>query len=296
MVVALFFAIRLSKGISSPIEALRDASSKVAQGDFGHQVADVPGAPMDVRELLRSFNYMSEELKSQEQNKREFLSDVAHEVRTPLTIIKGNLEAISLGVSEPDAETLDSMSNEVTRLEGLLSNLDQLDTIGVLPDLTTAAVPPAELVRKAISSAQGAASGKGISLEQSVQEGLPEVQADQDSVSQVFSNLLSNAFRYTPPGGEVTIKAFKDSDRFVTFQVTDTGTGISPQDLPRVFERFYRGDKSRTRATGGSGLGLAIAKRAVERQGGTIWAESVLGNGSTFSFTLPVSSPSSTFA
>lgn len=296
MVVALFFAIRLSKGISSPIEALRDASSKVAQGDFGHQVADVPGAPMDVRELLRSFNYMSEELKSQEQNKREFLSDVAHEVRTPLTIIKGNLEAISLGVSEPDAETLDSMSNEVTRLEGLLSNLDQLDTIGVLPDLTTAAVPPAELVRKAISSAQGAASGKGISLEQSVQEGLPEVQADQDSVSQVFSNLLSNAFRYTPPGGEVVIKAFKDSDRFVTFQVTDTGTGISPQDLPRVFERFYRGDKSRTRATGGSGLGLAIAKRAVERQGGTIWAESVLGNGSTFSFTLPVSSPSSTFA
>lgn len=302
MAVALFLAVRLSKGISSPLEALRDASSKVAQGDFGHQVADVPGAPMDMRELVRSFNYMSRELKAQEQNKREFLSDVAHEVRTPLTIIKGNLEAISLGISEPDEDTINAMSNEVTRLEGLLANLDQLDMVQASPALKTVPVLPSELVSRAAASVQGLSSGKGIAVEQRVEEGLPPVQADLDAVSQVFSNLLSNAFRYTPSGGTITIRAYKgygsdhdkETEPFVTFEVTDTGEGIAPEDLPRVFERFFRGDKSRARATGGSGLGLAIAKKVVERHGGRIWAESVLGQGSSFFFTLPVSSPTST--
>ncbi len=285
--VALFLAVRLSRGISRPIEALRDASSKVAQGDFGHQVKEVQGAPTDVKELLKSFNYMSGELKSQEQGKRGFLSDVAHEVRTPLTIIKGNLEAISLGAIEPDEETIAAMSDEVTRLEGLLSNLDQLDTFGVLPELTTTSVSPAELVQRALSSVQGIASRKGINLEGSVEDGLPKVHADPDAVRQIFSNLLSNALRYTSTGGAITVKAYEDSAHYVVFQVTDTGTGISSEDLPRVFERFYRGDKSRSRSTGGSGLGLAIAKSAVERQGGSIWVESVSGEGTSVFFKLP---------
>ncbi len=285
ILVAWGLATRLSKGISDPIENLRLASSRVAHGEYGHEVQDSPGAPSDIKELLSSFNHMSRELEKQEETKRDFLRDVAHEVRTPLTIIKGNLEAISLGVANPDAETLGVMTDEVTRLEGLLGGLDQLDTVRVLPEVKLSPVSPLELVQKAIASVQAVASSRNIELTQEVQEGLPVVLADTGEVRQVYSNLLSNAFRYTPDDGRISLTAKKSTDG-VEFTVEDTGPGITAEDLPKVFDRFFRGDRSRARATGGSGLGLAIAKRAIERQGGRIWVCSPSGEGASFHFTL----------
>jgi len=303
--ISLFLALVLATGMSQklidPIEKLRDAAEKVSKRQFGEVVRINPkDHPQEIYELVNAFNSMSTDLALSEERKRELLRDIAHEIRTPLTILSGNLEAVSEGVTQLDEETLKSMSEEVSRLSALVASLRELDEAREGRGFDLEPVTPSSLVQKAFLSVQGAAAKLGISVETWVEEGLPLVRADPFRVQQVFSNLLSNALRYTPRGGSIRIEAscgkkvshalLRQAARdAVVFSVKDSGPGIPDEDIPKVFERFFRGDRSRSRATGGSGLGLAIARSLVEGMGGTIWAENRPEEcGSVFSFTLPV--------
>ncbi|QUL97656.1 MAG: HAMP domain-containing protein [Candidatus Fermentithermobacillus carboniphilus] len=288
--MALVLGARMSLRLARPIERLKDASVKMAKGRFGERVeCEDPGIPQEIQELIKAFNAMSQELESVEKKRQELMRDIAHEIRTPLTILSGNLEAIATGVIELDEDTLKVMSGEISRLSGLLSNLEELDRASSGYNFNPRAVSPESLVQKAASSVQGVAGTRSIRVDTFIEGGLPYVFADPDRVQQVFSNLLSNAIRYTPTGGWVKIEARKDSShKWVVFTVRDSGPGIPDEDMPRVFERFFRGDRSRSRATGGWGLGLAIAKSLVEGSGGSIWVEKDPEGGAAFSFTLPV--------
>lgn len=287
-------AVRFSGRISRPIEMLRDASARVARGEFGYTVSlparEAEHVPAEIDQLISSFNTMSKELREAEERRRELLRDIAHEIRTPLAIIKGNLEAISEGVAEPVPETLQAMSEEVARLTGMVESLSEIDRMesSQNSDIAPRAVSPYALVDRAMSSVQGLAQAKGIVVERQVSPGLPDVFADPDKTQQVFANLLSNAVRYTPEKGRIVIRAeHADNPREVLFKVEDSGPGINPHHLQKVFDRFFRADPSRARSTGGWGLGLAIARSIVEASGGRIWAENVEGGGARFSFTLP---------
>lgn len=292
-ILALILGIRLSCGLARPIERLRDASEKVARGKFGEKVEiEDSRIPDEVKELVRAFNRMSSELESIERKRRDLMRDIAHEIRTPLTILSGNLEALSAGIVKFDNDTLKAMSEEVARLTGLVENLRELDQASSGHNFNPRPVDPNSLIQKAASSIQGIAGKRQIRIEVSPEKGLPEVNADPDRVQQVFSNLLSNAIRYTPPGGWIKLSARKDPGREqVIFTVRDSGPGISGDDMTRIFERFFRSDPSRARMTGGWGLGLAIAKGLVEASGGTIWVEKDEEGGAKFSFTLPIYKP-----
>lgn len=287
ILLAIGLAVRLSKTLSKPFEDLKDAACRVAKGDYSRShVAVDPSLPAEVTELANAFSSMAAAIEREEQSRREFLRDIAHELRTPLTILKGNLEAISLGVVKPEEEVMNAMAEEVSRMESLVESLRELDNAFRHANFHFEAVNPGELIQYAASSVQGLATAKGIRIETSVQKGLPAVWADPSKIQQVFSNLLSNALRYTPAGGTITLGACLSPDaKSVVFKVSDSGPGIKPSDLPRVFDRFYRGDPSRARSTGGSGLGLSIAKEIVERCGGRIWAENT-ETGAVFSFEI----------
>jgi signal transduction histidine kinase len=207
------------------------------------------------------------------------------------------MEGLAEGVVEPTEETWTLLYAEFERLGRLVDDLRRLSRAeaGQL-DLTMAPVSPAEVVRLTVGGMLPLFDEKGVELKSAVPGDLPSVLADVDRVVQVLSNLLSNALRHTPDGGRVVVEAEASDDDEVTFEVTDTGTGIAPDHLERVFERFYRVDKSRSRgeARGGSGVGLAISRALVEAMGGRIRVESPgLGEGATFAFTLPVSRPRS---
>jgi len=239
---------------------------------------------------------MARALEEAERRRMEVISDVSHELRTPLSTIRGYVEGLAEGVIEPSQETWTLLYAEFERLGRLVDDLRRLSRAdaGQL-DLTMAPVSPAEAVRLAVGGMIPLFDEKGVELKSEVCETLPSVLADVDRVVQVLSNLLSNALRYTPDGGRVVVEAEAGGDE-VAFEVTDTGTGIAPEHLERVFERFYRVDKSRSRgeARGGSGMGLAISRALVEAMGGRIWVQSPgLGKGATFAFTLPVSHPRS---
>ena len=271
------------------------ATSRIASGRYGERV---PVRDADeLGELSQSFNVMARALEEAERRRMEVISDVSHELRTPLSTIRGYMEGLAEGVVEPTEETWTLLYAEFERLGRLVDDLRRLSRAeaGQL-DLTMAPVSPAEVVRLTVGGMLPLFDEKGVELKSAVPGDLPSVLADVDRVVQVLSNLLSNALRHTPDGGRVVVEAEASDDDEVTFEVTDTGTGIAPDHLERVFERFYRVDKSRSRgeARGGSGVGLAISRALVEAMGGRIRVESPgLGEGATFAFTLPVSRPRS---
>jgi two-component system sensor histidine kinase BaeS len=218
------------------------------------------------------------------------VADVAHELRTPLSNIRGYLEAIRDGIKKPDADTIRSLEEEATLLSRLVDDLQELSLAesGELR-LNCQTEDIVELIKQAIAMKQTQAAARGVLVSADVPGKLPLVSIDSLRIGQVLRNLLDNALAHTAKGGTITVTARQEGNRRVEVAVTDTGEGIPPEDLPHIFERFYRVDKSRTRATGGSGLGLTIAKRLVEAHGGNIEAQSELGKGSRFSFTVPVS-------
>jgi signal transduction histidine kinase len=266
------------------VEALSRAARGLARGDFSQRV-DVRSRD-EVGELARTFNTMAEELKRADEMRRNLVADVAHELRTPLTNIRGYIEAIRDGLVKPDAATLNSIYEEVLLLSRLIEDLQllALAEAGQLP-LHLQTCDLSEVVRKAAAAVQPQAEAKGLSLTVAVPGRLP-VRADPERTGQVLRNLLTNAVNYTPRGGRITV-AVEEAGEEAEVRVVDTGVGIPPEELPYIFERFYRVDKSRSRATGGTGLGLTIARRLVEAQGGRMRAESQVGRGSTFIFTLP---------
>jgi signal transduction histidine kinase len=285
-VIAIALTFVLSRGILRRVAALTTAVQKMARGDL-HQRVD-NGAKDEIGRLAHAFNAMADSLARIEQLRRNMVSDVAHELRTPLSNIRGYLEALQDGVVQPTRETIDSLFEEAMLLNRLVDDLQELALAeaGQLK-LARQQVTIAELVDKAMQALQYRASDHQISLQTQVTPDLPAVYVDAERIGQVLRNLLSNAVEYTPPGGQVIVNACQMQDH-IEVSVHNHGIGIAPEHLPYLFERFYRVDSSRTRATGGSGLGLAIVKQLVQAHGGRVWAQSVLNQDAKFFFTLPL--------
>jgi signal transduction histidine kinase len=242
----------------------------------------------EIGKLAHAFNTMADSLAHSEELRRNMVSDVAHELRTPLTNIRGYLEGLKDHVVEPTQEIIASLYEESLILSRLVVDLQELSLAeaGQLYLLRKPLVLE-EIISKAVASLQLQATSKQLLLFVDLPPILPRVMADAERVGQVLRNLLSNAITHTPPGGEITVRARANYDEAL-ISVQDTGAGIEEEHLPNVFERFYRTDASRSRATGGSGLGLAIVKQMVEAHHGHIEVESTPGRGSCFTFTLPV--------
>ncbi|NIL99089.1 MAG: hypothetical protein GTO62_18805 [Planctomycetales bacterium] len=234
---------------------------------------------------------MASRLEQTETLRRELIGDVAHELRTPLTAIKGSMEALIDGVLPATTKTFQQVYQEADRLQRLVHDLAELSRVEAgAYQLNKRPVSIAALVEGALARLKLQFEEKGVLLEVQLPPNLPDVRVDDDRIGQVLLNLLGNALQYTPMGGSVLISA-DQCDHEVRISVSDTGIGIPAEHLAHIFTRFYRVDKSRSRAGGGSGIGLTIAKHLVEAHGGRIWVESPgAGQGSTFSFTLPLSS------
>ncbi|MFN8487996.1 MAG: ATP-binding protein [Caldilineaceae bacterium] len=285
-VIAIGLTLLLSRGILHRLDALTTAVQKMERGDLRQRVAN--GAKDEIGKLAHAFNAMADSLARIEQLRRNMVSDVAHELRTPLSNIRGYLEAIQDGVVRPTRETIDSLFEEAMLLNRLVDDLQEL-AMAEAGQLKLARQPVAvgEIVEKALQTVQCRAGEHQICLSANVASNLPPLTLDAERIGQVLRNLLNNAVEYTPPGGQVTVNA-KQVNGDVQVSVYNNGIGIAPEHLPYLFERFYRVDHSRTRKTGGRGLGLAIVKQLVEAHGGEVWAQSTQGKDATFFFTLPV--------
>ncbi|MCS6888925.1 MAG: ATP-binding protein [Chloroflexus sp.] len=286
MAILLGMAAVFSRRISAPLRQISAAAHAIADGDHSSRVQ--PANVRELAELAESFNRMAAALQQADQQRRQLTADIAHELRTPLSIIKGRLEGLQDGVYEADAEQIETLLAEVALLERLINDLHllALADAGQLP-LYREIVAPVMLVNEAVRSFAQSAAERDIRLTASTADDLPDIEVDPQRIAQVLGNLISNALRHTPAGGIVSVTVAAEPNG-VIFRVSDTGPGIAPADLPHIFDRFYRADRARTRSSGGAGLGLAIARRLVEAHGGQIWAESELGRGTTVSFRLPV--------
>ncbi len=282
--VALVLTFFLSRRIVAPVESLAKVAQSVAQGDLSVR-AEVKSRD-EVGELSRIFNSMVGELSHTEELRRSMVADLAHELRSPVTNIRGYIEGITDGVIKLGPGTLDSMHGEVLLLTRLINDLQDLALAesGQMR-LYMEDCDLAELACRAVASVRPRAQAKQVTLRVDAPTKLP-VLVDPGRVNQVLRNLLSNAVEYTPPGGDVALIAVASGSQ-VQVTVKDSGPGIPVEDLPHIFERFYRVDKSRTRATGGVGLGLTIAKRLVEAHGGTLQVHSEVGVGTEFMASLP---------
>ena len=285
-VAAIALGLLLTRYIVRPVRRLTESAQSIARGDFSRRI--VVGSGGELGELARAFNVMAESLEHNERARRNLVADVAHELRTPLTVIEGTVDGILDGVFQPDPEQLKIVKEEAGILAKLVSDLRDL-SLAEAGHLRLAKEPfdPTELVDVAVKGMSIAAREKGIRLAVKAETNGMNLVADRNRVTQVLSNLLSNALRHTPVGGRISVRV-RSEDGWVHFGISDTGEGIAAEDIPHVFDRFYRADKSRSRRGGGSGLGLAIAKQLVEAHGGRIWVESERGKGSTFHFTLPL--------
>jgi signal transduction histidine kinase len=292
-VVAVILSIFVSRRVVLPVQEMQIASQRIADGFYEERVG-VPGnaghAQLDeLGRLAQSFNRMAARLEETEAMRRDLIGNVAHELRTPLTAIQGYMEGLIDGVLPAEPETFQQVYREADRLQRLVRDLQELSRIeaGVFK-LNLQPLPPARLVESVLARLNRQFDEKGVAFKTDLPRDLPAVRADEDRIGQVLLNLVGNALQYTPAGGQVCICARREGED-VRLAVTDTGIGIAPEHRPHLFERFYRVDKSRSRAGGGSGIGLTIARHLVEAHGGRIEATSGgPGEGSTFSFTLPV--------
>ncbi|MDP8923128.1 MAG: HAMP domain-containing histidine kinase [Chloroflexota bacterium] len=287
LAAAVLASLFVSHQLARPIQCLAAASRRIARGERGERV-EVGGAT-ELAQLAASFNAMAEAVEDAERRRLELIGDVAHELRTPIATLEGYLEGLLDGVVEPSDRVWAKLHTEAGRLRRLVEDLQELSRAEAHQlSVPQRAVAPAGLVRAAVERIESDVAAKGLALAVDVPDDLPAVRADPDRAVQVLTNLLTNALRYTPAPGEIAVSAMRAGD-MVRFQVRDTGIGIPPEHLPHVFERFYRVDKSRSRALGGAGVGLTIARALVEAMGGRIWAESPgAGRGSTFTIELPL--------
>lgn len=284
---AVALSLLLARRLSAPLVSMTQAAQAMAQGRLDQRVS-VQSAD-EIGQLAGAFNTMASSLERGETLRRNLVADVAHELRTPIAVLRADLEAIQDGVYPPTPQRMTALREEVDLLARLVADLQELSLAeaGQLA-LERRPVDLAALCRQVATGMAAQAGARGVRLELGrTDQAISNV--DPDRLGQVLRNLVSNALRYTPAGGAVTLECVRAGDgaRRATLAVRDAGAGIAAEDLPHVFDRFYRGEKSRARATGGAGLGLAIARQLVEVQGGAIRAESTLGQGSVFYVELP---------
>ena len=275
----------LSRRVLGPVETLTAAVRRMEQGDLTQRVESRSGD--EIGELAGAFNAMAETIARAERLRRDLVNDVAHELRTPLTNIRCQVEAIQDGLVAADAAALSSLHEEVMLLNSLIDDLRDLSLAdaGRL-SLNRQPVAVDEAISSVVAAFRPRATAGDLKIEVNVAEGLPEVDADPVRLGQVLRNLLENAAAHTASGGRLEVTAVA-RDGAVAITVRDSGSGIAPEHLSRVFERFYRTDPSRSRTTGGAGLGLAIVKQLVEAHGGTVGVESKPSHGAAFTVTLP---------
>lgn len=287
-IVALGVSLYLSQRVVRPLRRMMAASQRIAAGNLDERVPE--NGTDELGQLAGSFNRMAVQLQDVESRRRQLIGDVAHELRTPLTAIKGSMEGLIDGMLPASKDTFEQLYQEADRLNRLVDDLQELSRVEAgAYKLQLHAVDLSSLVRIVSKRMTVSFNEKKVKLTVDLPPDLPAVQADDDRIIQVLTNLISNALRYTPPGGEVTVVACRQ-ENLVQTTVRDTGIGILQEHLPHIFTRFYRVDKSRSRQAGGSGIGLTIAKHLVESHGGRIWVESEgHDRGSAFSFTLPTS-------
>ena len=283
-VISLVIARWLARGMTQPLRDMASAARAMETGDYTRRVRT--RSRDEVGRLAVAFNRMSAELEVLEQSRRDLVANVSHELKTPITAIRAHLENLADGVEEPNPETLQVMLGQTERLGRLVDQLLDLSKLesGEVP-LQLEPVTFASLVDRVFSEISVGRALTDIELRADVPADLL-VDADEERIHQVVFNLVDNAVRFTPPGGSVDVTARREDERIV-IAVADTGVGIAPEHLPRLFERFYRADAARSRDGGGTGIGLAIAREIVEGHGGRITAKSELGGGATFTFDLP---------
>jgi len=281
--------------IARPIQSLIKGARHVAAGDLSYRTA--VKTKSELGDLAESFNVMASSLERAEQSRRRLNADIAHELRTPVTIIEGTVDGILDGVFDADREHLASIKEQtalLTRLTHDLRDLSLAESGQLTLDLAPSDIT--DLLRRKLSQVEVRAREKDISLELNAPDGLPHVAIDSMRIEQVVANLVDNAIRHTSAGGTVRVSAEEapggaggpDQQHSVVLSVSDTGKGIAAEHLPHIFDRFYRVDASRSKDEGGAGLGLAIVKQIVVAHGGRAWAESEPGTGSTFFVSLPV--------
>lgn len=285
VILALGLGTVMSRQISRPISRVIDKAQKIARGLYGSKIAE-RSSTTEIRSLVDTVNNLAETLQAQQQQSRQTSMDIAHELRTPLTTMQANLEAVMDGVMELDQNRVKVLHEQVLRINRLVDDLAELaryesrNTV-----LDKSRFDLSELIENVILHAENDFSKEKKTL---TYEGEScEVTADKDKISQVLLNLLSNALKFTRPGDGVTV-TLKQHKADAEITVRDTGIGVSQEDLPHIFERFYRSDKSRSRKTGGAGIGLAIVKSIVEAHGGSIEVKSVPNDGTMFTINIPL--------
>ncbi len=293
LVGAVLVSFLISRQVVTPTLQMMSLSKRIAEGEYEERLL-LPGGQQtdqidELGRLALSFNQMADKLEKTETMRRELIGDVTHELRTPLTAVKGYLEGLTDGVLPADPETYQQIHSEIDRLQRLVNDLQELSRVeaGAFQLMFTP-VSPASLIERIQNTLGRQFEEKNIQLEINIEPNLPDITVDKDRIIQVLTNLVGNALQFTPSGGKVTLLVRREPSD-VLFSVIDSGIGISADQIPLIFNRFYRTDKSRTRASGGSGIGLTIAKALVKAHQGKIWAESKgEGKGSTFSFLIPL--------
>jgi signal transduction histidine kinase len=283
--VALLIGIVLARTLTQPLQTLKQAAQNIAQGQLEQQVA--VSSQDELGQLAAAFNRMSQEVSRVNQSRRQMTADIAHDLRTPLTVISGYIESMRDGVLKPTPQRYSLIYAEIERLQRLVEDLRMLSLAdaGEL-SLNLQQVPSKNLLNRAAALFQPLAEQKNVTILVDANGNSPDILVDEERMMQVLGNLLTNALRYTPSGGMITLSGNTKEDK-VDITVQDTGMGIAPEDLPWVFERFHRVEKSRHAENGESGLGLAIVKALIESQGGSAWAESIPRAGTTIHLILP---------
>lgn len=285
--VAAIVGLFLSQRIVAPIRKMQRAGRRIAAGQYQERLD--PQAPGEIGELAETFNEMAEALEQTETRRVELLANVAHEFKTPLSSLHGYVTGLQDGLFKADEEILAACARQVARLERLAGDLSLLSRVETGQEvLHRRSMNVTEILEQAAAAFRPAYDQNGVALCLAPVPTALEVQADPQRTAQVLANLLDNALKHTSRGGEVRLSATEAKVGEVLFEVEDNGAGVADEDLPHLFTRFYRVDKSRHYdPKQGSGIGLTIAKHYVERQGGRIGIESALGQGSRFWFTLP---------
>jgi signal transduction histidine kinase len=283
--LAVAAAYLVSGWISRPISHLAGAARRIARGEYGQRVAY--GADDEIGGFTRAFNEMAGRLEETESIRRELLATISHELRTPLTNIQGYMEGLMDGVVPAEPQTYQLVRGEATRLARLVTEIERLSRLEAGAErIEPRALETRTTLLQIVEGVRPQMESKELLLRVEAPEDLPAVWADADKLTQVLLNLLANSLKYTGPGDSVTVSV-RPEGTHLRFSVEDTGAGIPAEDLPHIFERFYRVDKSRSAAGGGAGIGLAVVKSLVEQMGGAVEAESEPGKFTRISFTLP---------